>query len=787
MPDALDLLLALEGAELGVWSWDPRTGETSGSARLHELIGVATAIGEVGDAPFEPLLDDEARARLRRGLTAHWREHSPYVGELRATIGGAPRVLRVRGHSVWGRNGEVLRMAGTVEDITDERREHEALRRRAEVFERAKWGMIVGSADFSRTEIVNQAFAEQRGYTIAEILATPPRELFAPEVRGAVAAEIAQAHARGRHSFESVHVRKDGSRFPVEIDVTAVRDDAGVLVHRLVNVQDISERKDWEERLRRSERMFRGVFDASPMAIFLCAADGRLTRANPAGLAVFGVREVGELAGLNLFDNPAVTPRIRGRLAAGESISIHSEVDFDRVRARGVYPTARSGVAALDWVITPLGDDGILVQIHDVTERRRAEEEARQLEQRLFQAKKMEAIGRLAGGVAHDFNNILAVISMRAELALAGLPAGSEAGRHIEGVLETSHRSVELIRQLLSFARRQVISPKVLALGETLRSMAAMLRGLVGGEVELRVELEDGLWPVRIDPAQLDQILVNLCVNARDAMASRGGTIRVQAKNAERLRPSSGAVLAERREGVLLTVRDDGAGIAADDLDQVFEPFFSTKQERHCVGLGLATVYGIVEQNGGDIRVASELGVGTAFEIWLPRHTAEERAPAPAAGPKEVAAPRGHGETILVVEDDEAVLASFHDAIESLGYRVATASSASAALRLCARADTPIAAVLTDMVMPEHSGVWLARALRERQPQLPVIFISGNPRHLGVEREEAGLGREFLSKPVSIRELGAALRRALGGPAVPSGGAGGTGGALFSPLHDQGS
>ncbi|MCA9663771.1 MAG: PAS domain S-box protein, partial [Myxococcales bacterium] len=396
MPDALDLLLALEGAELGVWRWEPRTGETSGSARLHELIGVPTAIGEVGDAPFEPLLDAEERLGLRRGLEEHWRTRKPYVGVLWATVIGAPRVLRVRGHSVWGRNGEVLRMAGTLEDITAECMEFEELRRRAEVFERAKWGMIVGSADFSRIEIVNQAFADERGYSVEELLAMPPREIFAPEEREAVAREVAAAHERGRHSFESVHMRKDGTRFPVEIDVTAVRDEAGALLHRLVHVQDISERKEWDERLRRSEKMFRGVFDASPIAIFLYDPEGRLTQANPAGLAIFGVRDLAEIRGFNLFEgSDVVTPALRARLERGESVRLRSTIDFDDMRQRGLYDPSRSGVAEIDWVITPLGADGILVQIQDITDRRRAEEDARELEQRLFQAKKMEAIGRL--------------------------------------------------------------------------------------------------------------------------------------------------------------------------------------------------------------------------------------------------------------------------------------------------------------------------------------------------------------------------------------------------------
>jgi PAS domain S-box-containing protein len=683
-------------------------------------------------------------------------------------------------------------MAGTLEDITAECMELEELRRRAEVFERAKWGMIVGSADFSRTEIVNQAFADERGYTVAELLAMPPREIFAPEVRAAVAEEIAVAHERGWHSFESVHIRKDGSRFPVKIDVTAVRDETGELLHRLVHVQDISEREQWEARLRRSEKMFRGVFDASPIAIFLYDPEGRLTQANPAGLAIFGVRDIDEVRGFNLYRNSdVVTPTIRASLDRGESVRLRSTIDFDDMRQRALYDPARAGVAEIDWVITPLGADGILVQVQDITDRWRAEEDARELEQRLFQAKKMEAIGRLAGGVAHDFNNILAVISMRAELALGSLPAGSDAGRHVAGVLETSHRSVDLVRQLLSFARRQVISPKVLDLGETLRSATSMLRELVGADIELVVEIDDGLWPVRVDPAQVDQILVNLCVNARDAIVKDGcGTITVRATNAERLLPSGDANTAERREGVTLTVRDDGTGIPAEHLEQIFEPFFSTKQARHCVGLGLATVYGIVEQNGGDIRVTSEVGGGAAFEIWLPRHCAraQEEAPTlPTATPSEGAAPRGRGETVLLVEDDRDVLESLREGLESLGYRVEAASSVAAALRIVDVTTAPIFAVLTDMVMPEHSGVWLAKVLRERQPELPVIFISGDPSELAGEREAAGLGGELLTKPVSIGELGAALRRALrGSSSSRSSGSGGGGGQIaFSPFQER--
>jgi signal transduction histidine kinase/ActR/RegA family two-component response regulator len=389
--------------------------------------------------------------------------------------------------------------------------------------------------------------------------------------------------------------------------------------------------------------------------------------------------------------------------------------------------------------------------------RARAEAERQALDDQLRQAQKLESVGRLAGGVAHDFNNALGVILSRTDLALSQAPAGGEIERHLELVRQAALHSAQLTRQLLAFARRQTIAPRVLDLNRAVDASLDMLRHLIGENVELSWLPGSEPGRVRMDPAQIDQILANLLVNARDAIGQAGHvTIR-----------TSRAVLEDQRvpgaapgEYVVLSVADDGCGMAKEVLEQAFEPFFTTKPPGQGTGLGLATVYGIVKQNGGAICVASAPGSGTAFEVYLPAvagETARDEEPRD----EGTAASTGASRTILLVEDEPAMLEVVAEMLGEFGHRVLSAGSAEEAVTLAREHAGPIDLLVTDIIMPTTSGWDLAERLRADRPRTRALFVSGYTADVIAGSSVLADGVRFLQKPFGRRELAEAVRRAL--------------------------
>lgn len=395
----------------------------------------------------------------------------------------------------------------------------------------------------------------------------------------------------------------------------------------------------------------------------------------------------------------------------------------------------------------------------DIAERKRAEEERRRLEEQIMQARKMESVGRLAGGIAHDFNNILAVIRTSAELGMLRLKPGDPLQSTFKDILSAVKRSTELTRRLLAFARRQPISPRVIDLNETTAGMLNMLRRLIGDTIEIVWKPGEGLWPVRIDPAQIDQILANLCVNSRDAITGPGRIV-IETGNASIEADTPG-----RQETlppgayVRLSVRDNGCGISKEVLEHIFEPFFTTKDVGKGTGLGLATVYGAVKQNGGFINVASEPGQGAAFDIYLPRsESAPESAPPPTRPARQC--PRGT-ETILMAEDDIQLVELIKASLEHLGYRVIAAAGPGEAISQAEQHPGPIHLLVTDMAMPVMNGKDLAREIQKRHPETKILFTSGYSQDIFgsggfLERETC-----FIQKPYSIDDLACKVREAL--------------------------
>jgi len=487
------------------------------------------------------------------------------------------------------------------------------------------------------------------------------------------------------------------------------------------------------------------LIDRLPIIFFVLDRDDRFTkyRVGNTALAIPPERFLGRRIE-EVFPPPlggqfgAALARTR---ASGERVQVEYEIPG--------YP----GHWVADFAALP--DGSVTILVSDVTERRR-------LEARSAESAKLESIGRLAGGVAHDFNNLLTVILSCADMAARDVETGARPDpEDLREILGAAERARALTRQLLAFARRQVIAPVVLDLNVLVQESEKLLRRVLGEDVALAIRLGPEPWRVRCDPAQLQQVVLNLAVNARDAMP-RGGRLEIATANVE-VTPARAAALPGLKAGphVRLTVADDGPGLPQEIRDHLFEPFFTTKAKGKGTGLGLATVYGIVSQSGGAISVESAPGLGTAFEIYLPRTEA------PAAEPEPARAPglRGGHETILLVEDDPSVGAVAARVLREAGYRVQHAQRGAEALALAAA--EPPQLLLTDVVMPGLDGRQVADAIGRAHPGTRVLFMSGYTEDAIVRHGVVEAGVQFLPKPFTPAGLLARVREVLEGPPPP--------------------
>ena len=389
------------------------------------------------------------------------------------------------------------------------------------------------------------------------------------------------------------------------------------------------------------------------------------------------------------------------------------------------------------------------------------ESEREKLQEQLAQARKMESVGRLAGGVAHDFNNLLMCIINYVELCKDGVPLDHPIRCYLDEIGTAAQRSANLTRQLLAFARRQPISPKALDLNTAVAGMLKLLQRLIGEDIDLIWNPGEGLWPVKLDPAQVDQLLANLCVNARDAISGVGRVAIETANVAVDRAQCAGHAEAIPGEYVLLAVSDNGCGMTRDVLDHVFEPFFTTKGVGRGTGLGLATVHGIVRQNNGFVIASSEPGKGTTFRLYLPRVSLEIDE-VPQARP--AAAPRGRGETVLLVEDERSLRESCALFLDALGYKVLVADTPAVAQEMAVRYPDEIQLMLTDVVMPGMDGRQLAERLQASRPTLKCLFMSGYTADVIAHRGVLDEGVQFLSKPFSRDDLARKVRAVLERP-----------------------
>ena len=628
-------------------------------------------------------------------------------------------------------------------------RESEANLRGA--FSHASIGMALTTFD-GRFELVNPALCRILGFSEKELLGRSFQEISHPDElpRTLELLDELVAGKREAYQVEKRYFHKRGSPVWVRVDVTLSRSPDGRPRHLIAQIQDISDSKRAEEQLREAHTMLSTLVSAAPQAIVAVDLSWQVTLWNGAAERLFGWttgevlgRPIPFLSSERIAELRALQQPDAHRHGSVATEMRHARKDgsfVDTLFSTGILRDAAGNAAGYIAVVT------------DLTEHKA-------LEAQLRQAQKMEAVGQLAGGVAHDFNNLLTVIAAHAFIALEHLPDDTAVRADLEAVSDAAGRAADLTRRLLAFSRKQILQPQELDLNAAVAGVLPMLERLIGEDIEVATQLAPALGHVAADPAQLEQVLMNLAVNARDAMP-RGGTIRVETANVE----LSEAYVAQDGAGiepgpyVLLEVGDTGCGIDAANQSRIFEPFFTTKEEGKGTGLGLAMVYGIVKQSGGFVRVHSAPGEGARFQIWLPRIAVREEEKACVARPASV---RGGSETVLLVEDEETVREVVQRLLQHQGYAVHAAPNGIEALRLAREQDGCIDLVLTDVILPEMSGPEVADQLLSEWPRTRVLFMTGYATDEVARRGLLKPGDALLRKPFTLEDMAHTVRRVL--------------------------
>jgi PAS domain S-box-containing protein len=581
-----------------------------------------------------------------------------------------------------------------------------------------------------------------KGYDADEVVGQHFQMFYSPEDReaGLPARSLETARENGKFEAEGWRMRKDGSKFLASVVIDALYED-NELVGFAKITRDITERNKAADSLRESERHFRllvnGVTD---YALFMLDPTGVVTNWNPGARRIKGYLP-NEIIGQHFSRFYSSADQAAGRPARALRLALESgryEEEGWRVRKDGTFFWA-------SVVIDPIRDDenrliGFAKITRDITERREAQQEMEKLQLRLAQSQKLDALGQLTGGVAHDFNNLLMVITGSLNALKKMVGDDPKALRAVQAIDTASQRGAALTSQLLSFARRQSVNPQTIDVGDSIFSVRDVLDTGLGSAIELQIEADNGIWPITVDRAEFETALVNLVINARDAMP-QGGNVTVQARN---VFVDDGVT---KGDFVAIKVSDTGTGIPDDVLAKIFDPFFTTKPIGKGTGLGLSQVHGFVHQAGGTIAVDSELGKGTSFTVCLPRSTA-----ALTSRPEQLNH-RGTG-TVLLVEDNPDVANASTGLLEELGYAVRWASDVDSALSEIAADGIDL--VLSDIVMPgKMDGLALARMLKQKHPGLPILLATGYSE----AARNAAAEFPILRKPYQIHELNEALSR----------------------------
>jgi PAS domain S-box-containing protein len=548
---------------------------------------------------------------------------------------------------------------------------------------------------------------------------------------------------------EFVGKHKDGHEISLEVSFGAFVQGARALATAVL--RDVSRRKRAEEELRKANETLRALIEATPLAIVAVDAGENVSKWNSAAEKMFGWSEA-EVLGKPL---PFTGPRNGGeRLPVLEAARCGMPVSAENARHTKTGATIETTMSAAPLAGPGGTPAGAVAVITDITDHKR-------LETQLRHAQKMDAVGRLAGGIAHDFNNLLTVITGYDEMLIKSLEPDSRARAYAHEILQSAEKAAALTKQLLAFSRRQIINPLLLGINPVVTNMTNMLQRLIGEDIELQIALHPEAGNVKADPGQVEQILINLVVNARDAMAD-GGRITIETSIVT-LGPDYTRTHFSVEPGryVCLAVTDTGAGMTPDTLDHLFEPFFTTKEVGKGTGLGLSTIYGIVKQNKGDIWVYSELGKGSTFKIYLPAVVEEVVRAIPDA---PYAAIQRGAETILLVEDEPGLRQMTRELLERLGYHVLEAAGGPEAIRVASLHAGAIHLLLTDVVMPKSSGREVSERVRRVGRRLPVLYMSGYPAETVVQHGVLEPNVPFLEKPFTPEALGRKVREVLDAP-----------------------
>jgi two-component system, cell cycle sensor histidine kinase and response regulator CckA len=674
-----------------------------------------------------------------------------------------------RGYIVRNVRGQALRLIGAMTNLTALRKAQAALQEseaRVQTVLDSSLDAIIGMDARGTITDWNPRAETMFGWSRDEALGRAVDQTIIPPAQRA-------AHNSGLPRFtetgegpilnrrvETTAWRRDGTEFPVELSIVPLKEGA---VHRFYGfIVDISERRAAEASLRDSEERLRLAMETAHMGAWDWNVVANTTTYSHTLGPLFGLPPKAQHANLEEFMN-AVHPEDRGRIGQAITLSLETNADYCE-EYRTVWPDG-----TVHWLSgrghIHRGEAGKPVRmiglVADITERKQAEATLKTTEDQLRQAQKMEAVGQLAGGVAHDFNNLLTVITGYTDLLMSDLPAGAPMLADLGEIRTAAERAAWLTRQLLAFSRRQILAPQVLNLNVLIGNVEKMLHRLIGEDVAMKTELAPALAWIKADPGQIEQIIMNLAVNARDAMPM-GGRLTIEADTVllDDSYPKKSTVVPPGRY-VLLAVSDTGCGMDAETQKRIFEPFFTTKEAGKGTGLGLSTVYGIVKQSNGFIWVYSEPGLGTTFKIYFP--VVDEDVQPAKPKPRRIQQRIGV-ETILLVEDAAPLRALAKKVLELSGYTVLAAGNLGEALKIAEGRHWAIHLLLTDVIMPGGSGPDVADRLKERCPDLKILYMSG---YTGTAMAHQGIlksGSPLLQKPYSPAVLLQKVREVLDEP-----------------------
>jgi len=744
-----------------------KLGELAHTVGLRRSGDVAAAIAAVQTGRGKQTMDqarelarrlvDKENSRLiqREALVARHGFQSRIV-----VVGGAIALVLL----LWGTSARadrlVRRQEGLIADLAASR-ELETRGRAALATTLKSIGDAVITTDAScRVQFLNPVAEALSGWSNAAAVGRPLSEVFRivnETTRQPVedpAAAVLRTGAIVGLANHTILLARDGREVPIDDSGAPIPESNGGTAGVVLVFRDVTQRRRAQRNLEESERRYRLLFESNPWPMWVYdTSDLSFLAVNEAAILQYGYSRE-EFLAMNLRDirPPEDIPALLADTAKNVS----------EIRHAGPWRHRRKdgSLVFVDVRVHPIqfaGRKACLVLANDITERR-------SLEDQLRQSQKLEAVGQLAGGIAHDFNNLLTVIEGYAEMVQGDLDADDPNRPPVQEILIAAQRAASLTRQLLAFSRRQMLQPIRLSLNQNVASTQGMLSRLLGENIAVTTDLAGNLWDVFADPGQIDQIILNLAVNARDAM-ERGGKLTLLTDNFELAAAGAAAVGAEPGRYARLSIRDTGHGMDADTRSRIFEPFFTTKEIGRGTGLGLSTVYGIVKQSGGHILVDSEPGKGSTFTILLPAvpdgaHARGAALPAPAPSPATQ-------ENILVVEDEEVVRKLVAAVLRSSGYRVIAPSNPEQALAICAQPDTPLDLLITDMVLPETDGGVIADTAQRLRPGLKVLFMSGYSEHAVLRANPPDGRAPFLQKPFTKDALLAKVREALATGTLP--------------------